>query len=46
MPNGQGRFTHPTRDYYEGNWVEGKAQGFGKYVKENGDIYKGNWGED
>lgn len=30
MRDGQGKYVWPDRSFYEGDWVEDKANGFGK----------------
>jgi len=30
-------------EWYEGDWVEDKMEGYGVYHYSNGDIYEGNW---
>ena len=32
--------------FYQGQWVEGKAQGLGKFHHINGDYYLGQWRND
>ena len=36
--NGKGRLIHINGDYYEGDWVNGKANGAGKYVGVDGNL--------
>lgn len=38
---GKGKFYHTTGDIYEGDWVNGKANGQGIYYVKNGVIYSG-----
>jgi hypothetical protein len=35
--------THANGDIYQGEWKEGKANGFGVYVDQNGSMYQGVW---
>lgn len=45
--NGKGRMTYANGDIYQGDWVNGKAQGNGVFVdKANGTIYEGQWDKD
>ena len=30
---------HPDGDYYEGDWVENKAEGIGRYTRKSGGYY-------
>ena len=31
---------------YEGEWVDGKKEGFGKYTYASGGVYEGDWAGD
>lgn len=42
--NGRGRVIYPNGDYYEGNIVDGQAEGQGKYV-EGAICYTGEFSE-
>jgi len=35
--------THSNGDIYQGEWKDGKANGFGVFVDTNGSMYKGEW---
>ena len=35
--------THQNGDIYQGEWRDGKANGFGVYVDTNGSMYRGEW---
>lgn len=43
--HGHGKFTYPSGDRYEGQWVDGKAQGHGVFVSRLS-RYEGNWDAD
>ena len=43
---GRGRLILHKGDYYEGGFVQNKANGFGKYVNAKGEIYNGYWIDD
>lgn len=38
--------TYPNGNIYQGEWVEGKAQGEGTFVKKGTSIYIGQWKND
>ena len=40
---GQGRFTEPTGNYYDGEWVKGVRCGYGVYMYPDGENYVGQW---
>lgn len=43
---GQGRFTYPSRKVYEGEWVDGKQEGWGVLFDQSGaTLKKGKWRE-
>lgn len=43
-PNGKGKLIYHKGDYYEGDFVDGKIEGFGHYINEiNGISYIGTW---
>lgn len=35
--------THANGDIYQGQWRDGKANGFGVYVDQQGHMYVGEW---
>lgn len=39
--HGKGRMTHSNGDIYQGEWKEGKANGFGVYIDTEGSMYRG-----
>jgi hypothetical protein len=43
MANRRGRLIHVDGEYYEGWWLNNKANGYGKYVDKMGNIYEGYW---
>ena len=46
-PNGKGKMIYPKGDYYEGDFVEGRIEGFGAYTSiSNGPSYVGQWKND
>lgn len=45
IPYGSGVWTHP-EGFYDGEWKDGKAEGFGVMTWVNGDRYEGEWKED
>jgi hypothetical protein len=38
--------THANGDIYQGEWVDGKANGMGVFVDTNGSMYEGMWQDD
>jgi hypothetical protein len=38
--------THANGDIYQGEWRNGKANGFGIFVDTNGSMYEGQWLDD
>jgi len=40
---GHGRFTEPTGNYYDGEWVKGVRCGHGVYMYTDGENYEGQW---
>lgn len=45
--NGKGRMTYKDSNIYQGQWVDGKAEGKGVFVdKTNKTIYDGEWKAD
>ena len=45
--NGKGRMTYKDSNIYQGQWVDGKAEGKGVFVdKINKTIYDGEWKAD
>jgi len=40
---GHGRFTEPTGNYYDGEWVKGVRCGYGVYMYPDGENYEGEW---
>lgn len=43
VKHGKGVQTWPDGGEYDGNWHEGKMQGFGKFVHANQDVYEGEF---
>lgn len=41
MKHGHGVQKWPDGSKYDGQWLEGKANGFGKFYYPNGDYYEG-----
>lgn len=41
--NGRGTYIYPDNTIYEGNFVNGMAEGYGVCYYTDGDIYAGNW---
>lgn len=41
LPNGWLRKVYPNGDYYEGEWIAGKQEGFGSFKWMNGWDYDG-----
>jgi len=56
LPQGEGRMIYANGDIYEGQWHEGKRNGYGALTKynlneyklnrRNGDHYEGQWVND
>lgn len=44
--NGKRKLVHAKGDYYEGDFVDDRIEGFGTYTNINGSIYIGNWKND
>ena len=43
-PNGKGKLYYNNGNIlYEGDFINGKREGFGKYIDKNGDVYEGQW---
>lgn len=38
--------THTDGDIYQGDWVNGKANGYGTFIDDEGSIYEGPWVDD
>ena len=38
--------THANDDVYQGQWKNGKANGYGVFVDTNGSMYEGQWLDD
>ena len=43
MDIGQGRYTYPDGDVYEGEWKDGEEHGQGSYTYPDVGVYKGEW---
>lgn len=43
LPDDNGKLIFPTGEIYEGEFSEGKVNGFGKYVNSEGSEYEGEW---
>ena len=41
--NGYGRIIHPDGGWYEGYFLDDKADGLGKYTDTTGSVYIGEW---
>ena len=41
--NGKGKLILSTGEYYEGDFINDKAEGYGVYVHKNGCTYEGQW---
>ena len=46
MPQGEGRMIYSNGNIYEGQWHEGKRNGYGVLTKRNGDHFEGHWVND
>lgn len=46
MAHGIGLIYHPNGDQYEGEFLNGQANGFGGYIYANGQRYFGFWRND
>jgi hypothetical protein len=46
MPQGEGRMIYSNENIYEGQWHEGKRNGYGVLTKRNGDHFEGHWVND
>jgi hypothetical protein len=46
MPQGEGRMIYANENIYEGQWHEGKRNGYGVLTKRNGDHFEGHWVND
>ena len=43
LPNGKGKATYVNGITYDGDWINGKRQGYGIYRDPNNFIYQGFW---
>lgn len=43
IPHGTGKYSYANGDTYEGQFKDGKMEGFGEYKSKDGKTYKGQW---
>ena len=46
LPHGYGKQQWEDGSKYDGEWIDGKAEGRGTFVYENGDVYNGSFKAD
>lgn len=44
--HGYGKLKWPDGSYFEGYWIDGKADGRGIFKTENGEVLEGEWKKD